>query len=136
MMKVFYKGYRVKPDEIFSIMRNRMSQVKNLEIESKSEGIFKNLEIEPIEIFSIKDLHEIKNARAGITVLKNISEMLYLDYVNNFLTVEKFALYYGLSNAQAGMILNMGKKTNLNYDLRLRLKNKKRRKIIKRENHE
>jgi hypothetical protein len=36
-------------------------------------------------------------------------EELYLDYVNNFLTVERFAEYYGLSVELANLIIKEGK---------------------------
>lgn len=35
---------------------------------------------------------------------------LYLDYVNNFLTVEKFAEHYGLSLVDAEKIIRQGRK--------------------------
>jgi hypothetical protein len=108
-----------------------MGQFKNLDIEIKTEGIFKNVNLETVDIFALKAFHDVKNAMAGICILKNTCELLYLDYVNNFLSVERFALYYGLSTNQAKNILSMGKKQNWNLDLRARLKPiKKKRKIF------
>ena len=37
---------------------------------------------------------------------------LYLDYVNNYLTVEKFAEVQGLSKEDTYMLINLGKKIN------------------------
>lgn len=36
-------------------------------------------------------------------------EALYLDYVNNFLTVEKFAEHYGVSFQLADLIISEGR---------------------------
>lgn len=37
---------------------------------------------------------------------------LYLDYVNNFLTVERFAEYYNMSTDYAGHVISIGRKLN------------------------
>ncbi len=37
---------------------------------------------------------------------------MYLDYVNKFITVEKFAERYGLDEEDALVIIEMGKKYN------------------------
>ena len=37
------------------------------------------------------------------------NEEMYLDYVNNFTTVEGFASYYGYTNHQANFIINNGR---------------------------
>jgi len=37
---------------------------------------------------------------------------LYLDYVNNFLTVERFAEYYGLTISEANQLINVGREIN------------------------
>ena len=34
----------------------------------------------------------------------------YLDYVNNFLTVDRFAEYHGLSVSDANKVISIGKK--------------------------
>lgn len=39
----------------------------------------------------------------------NKAETLYLDYVNNFLTVEVFAEYYNITEEQANLIILLGK---------------------------
>jgi hypothetical protein len=44
-------------------------------------------------------------------------EALYLDYLNNFLTVSAFADHYGMSDSQAEIILDTGRQI-------LNLKNK------------
>lgn len=36
---------------------------------------------------------------------------MYLDYVNKFLTVEKFAEWYGLDVADAETVIDLGKNT-------------------------
>ena len=37
---------------------------------------------------------------------------LFLDYVNNFLTVQAFACWHGLTKQQANLIINKGRKLN------------------------
>ena len=37
---------------------------------------------------------------------------LYLDYVNNFLTIERFAEYYGMSVDYANHVIEVGRKLN------------------------
>ena len=37
---------------------------------------------------------------------------LYLDYANNFLTVDNFAEYYGLTISEASQIINVGREIN------------------------
>lgn len=37
---------------------------------------------------------------------------LYLDYVNNFVTLSRFAEYYGLSDSEALKVINEGKREN------------------------
>jgi len=44
-----------------------------------------------------------------MNTLKLDIQALYLDYVNNFLTVEKFAEHYGISFQLADMIISEGK---------------------------
>tara|TARA_R100000700_G_C3134863_1_gene118691 strand:+ start:199 stop:375 length:177 start_codon:yes stop_codon:yes gene_type:complete len=39
-------------------------------------------------------------------------ELLYLDYLNNFLTVEKFAEFYGMSTNKALKLIKIGKEIN------------------------
>jgi hypothetical protein len=39
-------------------------------------------------------------------------EELYLDYVNDFLTVERFANYYGMSKEYANHVIEIGRKLN------------------------
>lgn len=41
------------------------------------------------------------------TILK-----MYLDYVNNFLTVERFAEFYGIRIGTANMIIKVGRMMN------------------------
>ena len=42
----------------------------------------------------------------------NYAEFMYLDYVNNFLSVDKFAEYYELSGSQAQAIIEQGRTIN------------------------
>lgn len=42
--------------------------------------------------------------------LSNILKDMYLDWVNNFLTVEKFAEYYTLSVKDALVVIERGRK--------------------------
>ena len=39
-------------------------------------------------------------------------EGLYIDWVNNFLTVPRFAQHYGLTEAQAHRVINAGRTLN------------------------
>jgi hypothetical protein len=43
-------------------------------------------------------------------------EALYLDYLNNFLTVSAFADHYGMSDYQAEIILDAGRQI-FNYNI-------------------
>ena len=40
---------------------------------------------------------------------------MYLDFVNNFLTVSRFAEYYGVKNSEARQILKTGKILHENF---------------------
>lgn len=44
--------------------------------------------------------------------MKEKIEAMYLDYFNNFLTVERFADYYNLNVVQALRLLAIGRKLN------------------------
>lgn len=47
--------------------------------------------------------------------MKNICDRiqeLYLDYVNNFLTVERFAEYYNLSERKAFKVIELGRQVH------------------------
>jgi hypothetical protein len=46
--------------------------------------------------------------------LSNQLESAYLDYVNNFLSVRKFADHYGLTENEANIIIDAGRKINQN----------------------
>ena len=39
-------------------------------------------------------------------------ESLYLDYLNNFITVEEFADHYGLTESQADTVIIIGRAMN------------------------
>jgi plasmid maintenance system antidote protein VapI len=39
-------------------------------------------------------------------------EEMYLSYVNDFLTIERFAEYYGITEEQANEVINKGRKIN------------------------
>lgn len=43
------------------------------------------------------------------TITKDQVVAMYLDYVNNFLTVEAFADHYNLSHWQANKVINLGR---------------------------
>lgn len=43
------------------------------------------------------------------TITKEQIITMYLDYVNNFLTVDAFADHYGLLNWQANKVINLGR---------------------------
>jgi len=47
--------------------------------------------------------------------MKNKVEELYLDYVNNFLTVECFSEYYGLSLEKGYRVIKIGRAINRSY---------------------
>tara|TARA_R100000750_G_C2285308_1_gene72792 strand:- start:127 stop:312 length:186 start_codon:yes stop_codon:yes gene_type:complete len=40
-------------------------------------------------------------------------ELLYLDYVNNFITVKRFAEFYGISEKKALSLIDIGNDINL-----------------------
>lgn len=42
--------------------------------------------------------------------MKNTIETMYLDYVNNFLSIEAFAEYYFLDMNQANRVIEIGRK--------------------------
>lgn len=43
-------------------------------------------------------------------MILELTQRLYLDYVNNFLTVERFAEYYQISEEYASAIIKEGRK--------------------------
>ena len=55
------------------------------------------------------------------TISKNRDywEKLYLDYVNNYLSVERFAEYWSLSNYQANKLINYFRKNKKLHDAEL-----------------
>jgi hypothetical protein len=51
--------------------------------------------------------------KQGLKLIEQLSETtadLYLDYYNNFLTVAKFAHYYGLTENEADAVILMGRR--------------------------
>jgi hypothetical protein len=51
--------------------------------------------------------------KQGLELIEQLSETtanLYLDYFNNFLTVAKFAEYYGLAENEADAVILMGRR--------------------------
>lgn len=58
----------------------------------------------------------IQSTKSGLVCMfgKEITiskvQELYLDYVNNFLTVERFAEYYEIEESQAVLIIEQGRK--------------------------
>lgn len=58
---------------------------------------------------------DTKSHNVNIRVLSGDNskiQKMYLDYVNNFLSVDKFAEHYGITKKQAISIINKGKKIN------------------------
>jgi len=45
---------------------------------------------------------------------------MYLDWVNNFLTVERFAEYYGITTSYAEYVIDLGRKHNELAALRIK----------------
>ena len=43
-------------------------------------------------------------------------ESFYLDYVNNFITVKRFAEFYGISEKRALSLIDIGNEINLNLN--------------------
>lgn len=43
---------------------------------------------------------------------KNYCVKMYLDYVNDFLTVARFAEYYGITEAEADEVIRIGRHNN------------------------
>ena len=43
-------------------------------------------------------------------MIRDLTEKMYLDYVNNFLTVESFSEYYNISEEFAVALIKEGKK--------------------------
>lgn len=48
----------------------------------------------------------------NVTELKEMCEKFYIEYRNNFLTIERFAEYYELNEAEALNILHIGREHN------------------------
>lgn len=40
------------------------------------------------------------------------TEKMYLEYVNDFITVERFADHHGLTNEHANLLIDLGRKVN------------------------
>lgn len=51
--------------------------------------------------------------QSNATSLHDTLEAVYLDWVNNFLSIGRFAEHYGLTEEQAHNIINIGKWGNL-----------------------
>lgn len=45
----------------------------------------------------------------SLSQFQHLAEKLYLDYVNNFISLDGFASYYGLTNSAATAIIAIGK---------------------------
>lgn len=43
---------------------------------------------------------------------RNYCVKMYLDYVNNFLTVARFAEYYGITETEANEVIRIGRYNN------------------------
>ena len=46
------------------------------------------------------------------TITNDKERQMYLDYVNNFLTVARFAEYYGITEKKANRIINKQREVN------------------------
>jgi hypothetical protein len=59
----------------------------------------------------IKELIRKENQISMLRKLYNNSKLkeMYLDYVNNFITIEKFSCYYDLEYTEALHVINLGK---------------------------
>lgn len=89
------------------------------ELSQKVESIEKELnqclfEMEPPK-FLVQSWHD------AIDSLQEKQMELFLDYFNNFLTVQRFAEYYGLTNCEAVEVIEQGRKSHESRVLRSRL---------------
>jgi len=46
---------------------------------------------------------------------ESMAAIVHLEYWNNFLTIEGFASYYGISEALANNVINLGRSKNHRY---------------------
>ena len=53
-------------------------------------------------------------AEKVINIRKNLIDV-YLDWINNFITIPAFADYYGLSESEAKAIIDLGRKLHDKY---------------------
>ena len=56
---------------------------------------------------------DIKEVESNASTLHDTLEAMYLDWVNNFISIEKFAEYYGLHLVDARRLILMAKRGNL-----------------------
>ena len=59
----------------------------------------------------MKTQEQLKQSNAS--TLHDTLESLYLDWVNNFLSINRFAEYYGITEEHALHLINMGRDGNL-----------------------
>lgn len=60
-------------------------------------------------------INEVNSTDTRDFILK--AEEMYLDYFNNFLTIERYAEHYGLPHKIVFAILNLGEQVNQYYAL-------------------
>jgi hypothetical protein len=63
----------------------------------------------------IKELIRKENQISMLRKLYNNSKLkeMYLDYVNNFITIEKFGCYYDLEYTEALHVINLGRSIHI-----------------------
>lgn len=67
------------------------------------------------QYYKLQDLEELIKPLLSIQKFEN----MYFDYVNNFLTVGKFAEYYNMDSEKALKYINIGRKIyNTNIEIR------------------
>lgn len=99
-MHYYYKGYTIIEgnatytiDEVLSAGSFATENAAQAWIDKHGEGVeeFEKLNLETLDF-------------------KKFIIDMYIEYVNNFLTVERFASYYGISEDMANAIINDGRK--------------------------
>ena len=69
-----------------------------------------------METIKIEPIYQVRKNIGINTIAEQLKESevvsLYIDYFNNFLTVEKFAEYYSYPLSDANYIINTGRKLN------------------------
>ena len=53
-----------------------------------------------------------KIAQSKVSAMEQKAVKMYYDYVNNFLTVSRFAEHYGITETLANILINIGRKVS------------------------